>query len=252
METAAGGGLNNQGMRLGRIGAGLALLMLGSVAVGCGDGMPAPQAQGEVAGPVAKPRVAAFAREVQLRAGDLPGSTAAPTTSDDAGDEFGAWFARCTGSGLNPPVVAEFLTPSFYYAKRGESAGFLTQLRAAPTPSEAKALISLIRSPQGFKCMQHLIPRVFEVSTSGVELHVISITRLTTPLPPTRYSYALRIEMTESEGEREARTFADQIGFVTGPVEIVLNAFGSPTPVNQAIEGGLIDALYVRALNTSF
>lgn len=38
-------------MRLGRIGAGLALLMLGSVAAGCGDGQPPPQALGEVAGP---------------------------------------------------------------------------------------------------------------------------------------------------------------------------------------------------------
>lgn len=215
--------------------------------------MPAPQAQGEVAGPVTKPRVAAFAREVQLRAGDLPGSTTAPTGSDDAGDEFGTWFARCTGTGLNPPVIAEFFTPGFYYFERGESAGFVTQLRAVPTPSEAKALISLIHSPRGFKCMQHLLPRVLEASASGgVEFHDISVSRLTNPLPPTRYSYALRIEMTESDGEREARSFVDQVGFVTGPVEIVLNSLGNPTPVNQAVEAGLVDTLYVRALNTDF
>lgn len=253
MESAAGGGLNNQGMRLGRIGAGLALLMLGSVAVGCGDGQPAPQAQGEVIGPVTKPRVAAFAQEVRLRASDLPKSTTLPTESDNAGDEIGAQFASCTGSGLNPPTVAEFVSPTSLYAEDEESAAFVTQLRAAPTPYEAEALIALRRSPEGLACFQQLLPGlVAGFASAGSEVRVVSVSRLTVPLPPTRYSFAIRVEMNVIEGVHRTHSFADQIGFVSGPTEIVLNAIGTPTPVNQTVEAGLTALLYSRALRTGF
>jgi hypothetical protein len=229
------------------------VLVLGSVAAGCGDGQPAPQAQGEVAGPVTKPRVAAFARAVNLKPSDLPGAAVMPTREDSAGEDLGAPFASCTGSSIEPPKVAAFVTPTFLFAERDEWAGFVSQVGAAPTPYEAKAMVSLLRSPQGFSCLQQLLPRAFEEeSKDDHEIRDVSVSRLTTPLPPTHDAYGIRIDMLQIEGGREHRLFADVISFVSGPNEIVLEVFGAPTPVNQQVEAGLVATLYFRALSAGF
>jgi hypothetical protein len=244
-------------MRLGRIGAGLVLLMVGSVVAGCGDGVPAPQAQGEVAGPVTKPRVAAFARDVQLGASDFPGSIPVPAKKREGDDKFEAQFAKCTGSSLDLPTVAEFFTPTFYYAERDERAGFASEVRGVPTPYEAKALVSLLRSKRGFSCLERLLPENYEsddaaIGDSDTELRDVSVSRLPTQLPPTQNAWGIRIDLIEVEGDQEMRVFIDQIGFVSGPAEILLQAVGTPTPVNKNVEAGLMAILYNRAAKTEF
>jgi hypothetical protein len=225
------------------------VLALGSVAVGCGNGQPAPQAQGEVAGPVTKPRVAAFARKVRLRASDLPGATVLPA-KQDRGEDLGEQFSDCIGSEPNVPTVAFLGGPTFLYGERDERAAFSSDVGAAPTPYEAKAMTTLFASRQGFRCLRRAIRHSFR-ATDG-EARDLSIARLSTPLPPTPTSFGIRIGATLVEGEKETSVFVDSIDFVSGPTVITLTAIGSPTPVNQIIEAGLTEILYSRALNTGF
>jgi hypothetical protein len=153
-------------MRLGRIGLGILAVAVALGGGGCGEGTPSPQAQGEVAGPVTKSRVAAFAREVQLGKSDFPGSFPVPPKDSEGGDELGAKFAKCTGSRLDPPTVAAFMTSTFYYAEGDERAGFASQVTGMPTPYEAKALVSLLRSKRGFSCLARVLPKDFESEES--------------------------------------------------------------------------------------
>lgn len=240
-------------MGLGRIGAGLALLMVGLVAVGCGDGIPAPQAQGEVAGPVTKPRVAAFAREVQLRASDFPEATFLPSEEDGEDDGFWGRFGNCVGSHVDLPTIGPFTTPAFYYAEGDEKAMFESRIEAAPTPYEAKALARLLGSERGFSCFQRLAPHSLEASASDdVEIHDVRVSRLSKPLPSTPDAFGIRIDTTEVMGEQERRVFIDEIGFALGPAQVILVAAGTPTPVNQTVEANLMLTLYVRALQVGF
>ncbi len=240
-------------MWLGRIGAGLALLMLGSVAAGCGGGLAAPQAQGEVAGPVTKPRVAAFAREVRLRAGDFPGSTTLPTEDSDDDENFERQPGGCSGLDLDDTTVATFETPTFRYARGEEVAAFLSEVSAAPTPYEAKNQFRLLTSKRGFNCLREVILRsAHERAADGVEVRDVSISRLSTPLPPTPEAFGLRIGGTEVEGETETRIYADTLAFSSGPAVVTLTAISTPTPVNQNVERVLMATLYDRAANSDF
>jgi hypothetical protein len=224
-------------------------------ATGCGDGMPSPQAEGEVAGPVTKARVAAFAREVQLGASDLPEATVLPPEKEDIEEDEGFWdrLGACVGLHIHPPTIGPFTTPRYYYAEGDEKALFTSQIEAAPTPYEAKALVRLLRSDRGFRCFQRLAPHSVESSASDdVEIHDVRVSRLSTPLPSTPDAFGLRIDTTEVKGEQERRVFIDEIGFALGPTQVNLVAAGTPTPVNQDVEASLMLSLYVRALQVGF
>jgi hypothetical protein len=237
-------------MRLGRIGLGILAVAVALGAAGCGEGTPSPQAQGEVAGPVTKPRVAAFAREVQLTSSDFPGATVLPA-EQDGGEDIGEQFSECTGSGLHVPNVASIAGPTFLYGERDERAAFSSQVGAAPTPYEARALVTLFGSQRGFHCLQRLLPGSIKASKDA-EARDLSVSRLSTPLPPAPAAFGIRIGMTLVQGETRTRVFADEIGFASGPTAIVLTAFGTPTPVNQTVEAGLMESLYLRAVSTGF
>jgi hypothetical protein len=219
-------------------------------AAGCGDGMPSPQAEGEVAGPVTKPRVAAFAREVQLGKSDLPGATVLPP-EQDGGEELGKQFAECTGSGPDVPSVATVAGSTFVYGEGDERAAFSSEVGAVPTPYEAKAVMTLLASQRGFHCLEQVVRNSFRTSAEG-RARDLSISRLSTPLPPTPASFGIRIGATLVEGDKETPVFVDDIGFASGPTSISLTAIGSPTPVNQIVERGLTGLLYSRALSTGF
>jgi hypothetical protein len=220
---------------------------------GCGEGTPPPQAQGEVAGPVTKPRVAAFAREVQLGKSDFPEATVLPAESDDEDEGFGDQFGECVGSDLDPPTIGPFGTPGFYYAEGDERAVFKSQIEAAPTPHEAKVLVRLLRSERGLRCFQRLAPHSLEASASdGEEIHDVKVSRLSMPLPSTPDAFGFRFDTTEVRGGQERRVFVDEIGFVVGPAQVTLVAAGTPTPVNQTVEANLMLTLYVRALQAGF
>jgi hypothetical protein len=230
------------------VGVALALAV-----AGCGEGTPPPQAQGEVAGPVTKPRVATFAREVQLRATDFPEATFLPPENNDEDDGFEDQFGECVGADLDPPTIGPFVTPGFYYAERDERAVFASQIEAAATPYEAKAVVRLLRSERGLSCFQRLAPHSIEASASDdVEIHDVSVSRLSMPLPSTPDAFGFRIDTTEVKGEQERRVFIDELGFVVGPAQVTLVAAGTPTPVNQNVEANLMLSLYVRALQAGF
>jgi hypothetical protein len=240
-------------MRLGRIGLGILAVAVALGGGGCGEGTPAPQAQGEVAGPVTTPRVAAFAREVQLGKSDFPGATVLPSGIGDEDDDFAVRFGNCVGSDLDPPTIGHFVSPTFYYSEGDEKAVFESQVEAAPTPYEAEALATLFGSKRGFSCFQRLAPHSLEASSSeDEEFHDVRVSRLSTPLPSTPNSFGFRFDTTEVRGDKERRVFIDEIGFALGPTQVTLVAAGTPTPVNQDIEARLMLSLYVRAWQADF
>ena len=197
--------------------------------------------------------MAAFAREIQLRARDLPEATVSDTEDNAPDESLPRAFAACVGEGTVAEKVATFLAPTFFYREREEAAAFSSEVDAAPTPFEARRLVEQLGSAGGFGCLQSVIPSAIEeAGWEGGAIRDVTVSRLTTPLPPTRYAYGIRLSTTLVAEGRKIPLFVDVIGFAYGPAEVKLAAAGSPTPVNQVVEATLMQTLYSRAVSTRF
>ncbi len=229
-----------------------ALPMLGAVVaiVGCGGGGSATAANG---GAITKARATAYANAVNLRASDLPEMRITAAERERNPPKSGdAELARCDGAPNPDSMIAAVKSPSFQGVAQGQFEQIRSVVEVMPSASLAAKSLGAVRTARGFECLKRLLPQalVKAATRSPARYGNPRISRLSTVFPGVEDSVAIRIVTTISGGRlgrSQVPVYVDVIGFVQGPAEITLTAFGIPQPVPEEVEQRLAAALESRA-----
>jgi hypothetical protein len=200
--------------------------------LGCGSAQaPAAVASGV---PVTKASAVAFARAVNVRAGDLSGMEAVGIEHSAPNSGIAAFrFAECAG-GISPArIVADVRSVLLWTSTNLQWRGI--QSHVAVMPSEALARRNLVASTsrRGLRC---------ERSRGDTSVSPIRMV-----LPGGAHVAGSRIALSQG-GSGHRLDYKDFLRFVAGPAEVVLVAAGSAHPVARGTERELLGVLYRRAI----
>jgi hypothetical protein len=230
----------------------LLLIATGALAAGCGSSGGSSASSGSpIAGTsITKARAVAYAQAVNFGAADLPGSSIVKAEGEGrAPTATGVEFERCAG-GVNPERrIADIHSPSFKVTSTGKRGRVRSAVKVMPTAALAARNNVAVRSARGRACLARTLP---EQGTAALRYGPVSVSSLPTPLLGADGSYGLRLTTTVigrnlRGGEIRARVYMDVFGFVSGPAEISLTAFGISRPVPSATEQHLLPLLFSRA-----
>ncbi len=244
--------------------AALAALGLGA-ASGCGASGrgSATGAQGAVhtAPPSvpARARALAYARAVNLRAGDVPGAIAGevqePGFVVGPGHEgpvregpFDAWIERCDG-GVTIAGSRKVVGYSSLHLTRGLQAtqpgasveGARSVVFVFGTPAAARRELSVLTSARARACLQ----RDGDATAGAGRETGLEISRLRTP--HAAGVYGLAWSATPRSYRRPARRYRDLLAFTAGRTLVVLHATAEPRPFQAGLEAHLLGLLRRRA-----
>jgi hypothetical protein len=118
-----------------------------------------------------------------------------------------------------------------------------------PSAALAARNNAVARSARGRACLARALP---EQSTGPLRYGPVSVSSLPNLLPGADGSFGLRLTTTVigrnfRGGKIRTRVYIDVFGFVSGPAEISLTAFGVSRPVPSATEQHLLPLLFSRA-----
>ena len=211
---------------------------------------PAPE--GSTKSSPAKARALALAQAVNLRAGDVPGFTAAakerkPPTA--AAQQASAELQRCEGSGAKSQPIANVGSPSF---KRGGASvaqqTVSSSVMVARSAAIASSELDEIGSAHGRSCLIRYLGQLFSgLTASGAKIAPVSIAHGTPPAPSGGGSFGLRVSTALVVRSVRVPFYLDILGFVHGATEVTLQSSGIPVPFPAAAEQQLYTLLLSRA-----
>jgi RHS repeat-associated protein len=132
---------------------------------------------------------------------------------------------------------------------RDPSGRVRSAVEVMPTAAFAARDNAVARSARGRACLARALP---EQSSGPLRYGPVSVSSLPNVLPGADGSFGLRLTTTVigrnlRGGEIRTRVYIDAFGFVSGPAEITLTAFGVSRPVPSATEQRLLPLLFSRA-----
>jgi hypothetical protein len=209
------------------------------LAAGCGGGSSA----GSATAPITKAQATAYAKAVNLKPADLPGtSVQSPEGGAPAGPLRGE-AARCAGA-VNPDLAVAKIRSANFSGAAHEL--IRSTVIVWPTVALATRNQAVGRSQRALLCAQRLISREF-AQRIGMKFHVgqVRVSR-PAPLPVVPGSVGIRIK-TSILGAHTGSDYVDAVAFVYGRSIITLYATGILRPVPEATERRLLSLLYSRA-----
>jgi hypothetical protein len=230
----------------------LLLVATGALAAGCGSSGGSSASSGSpIAGTsITKARAVAYAQAVNLGAADVPGSSIIKAEGEGkAPTVTGVEFERCAG-GVSPERrIVDIHSSSFRVANTSKRGRVKSAVEVMPTAALAARNNAVARSARGRACLARALP---EQSTGPLRYGPVSVTSLPNLLPGADGSFSLRLTTTVigrnlRGGEIRTRVYIDEFGFLSGPAEISLTAFGISRPVPSATEQHLLPLLFSRA-----
>lgn len=230
----------------------LLLVATGALAAGCGSSGGSSASSGSpIAGTsITKARAVAYAQAVNLGAADVPRSSIIKAEGEGkAPTVAGVEFERCAG-GMSPERrIVDMHSSSFRVASASKGGRVRSAVEVMPTAALAARNNAVARSARGRACLARALP---EQSTGRLRYGPVSVSSLPNLLPGADGSFGLRLTTTVigrnlRGGEIRTRVYIDVFGFVSGPAEISLTAFGVSRPVSSATEQHLLPLLFSRA-----
>lgn len=240
------------------VGVSAALLVAIAVVAGCGGASPGTGAGAKApGGNVATGTGTAYARAVNLRAGDVPGSVvgrvwergvAVGLEREHAASTgpFDARIERCDGGvgvvpsreivGLRSPNFTRGLTTAPATPEGAWSVVFLFASEAA-----AKHELSVLASARAKTCFRH----DGDTSVPGSETHLEAST---VQAAPGFAIHGVSWSAVPSSYRPPSRRYQDVLFFRSGRALIALHTIATPRPFNARLEAQLLRLLYTRAI----
>lgn len=193
----------------------------------------------------------AYARAVNLRAGDIPGaSVTRPERLRPAPGPSAREFAHCAGA---PEPGRRVLALSS--AKLRPGGGAATQIGSSvevmPSATLARRTFEAAASARGRSCLVKLLPEVFGRSSSGApSISHLSIARLPVPISAVQslsYRLSLTLSSKASGATRAVPLYLDVVEILHGPAEVGLTTLGIGRPPSAALERHALTLLAARA-----
>jgi hypothetical protein len=231
--------------KLASLCAGIALAAVAVALSGCGVAGSA-----NANAPISKSQAAAYAKNVNLRASDLPEMTAVGAEHDAISESReSSALARCLGDPALNSDFAEIKSPSFRVAAPGRLEEISSSVELQPTQALARESARLVLSARGMRCLSRLLPSE-AAATPTASISHLSVRRLPTPLPSVSGSFGVRISASAGPrgSTRRLPIFIDHYGFPSGNAEIGVTTLSSPRPVSAYLPLRLLATLYGRAV----
>jgi hypothetical protein len=210
-------------------------------------GGSATVALGERTQRITKTEAVAYARAVNLAAGDVPGwkDLGLAPEPEPATNTSDPQFARCTG-GKPIRYVAQVESPQFVLGTFGVRAELVaSKITVAPTSSLAARGMAVLRTARG-PCFKRLIRA--EPGGGRVRLRLDRVSWSPLRQLPVANRFEVRIAWTAFGLRRSPlRFYIDVLGFAYGPAQVFLIVQGSGLPVPATTADRLVSVLYSRA-----
>lgn len=251
----------------------VALAALSALAGGCGGGEgTGGTTSAAKAEAIEKVGAADYAREVNLRASDVPYFE----QSDDEEEEDPevetrreTGLERCLGVEFDSDEdLASVDSPTFESQLAGGLIEVSSTVSVGPDEDEVARELALLRSRLAERCLRrYFLELLEEEETPSAEASGSELKRIPFPDPEIDDAFAYRFGTTvtvhpdtsapvayrpaATPPSRSVDIYIDLVGFVVGPASVTLTAVGAPTPVSRTLERNLLALLHERATAAS-
>jgi hypothetical protein len=203
-------------------------------------------------GSLTKAQAKAFARAVNLRAGDVPGFKVSSEAHEHetAGEKrLEREMLHCVGGAGFTDGLAEESSKGFKRETSAFAQSVSSGVTVMQTPALAAKELVAIRSEHVQACLSHYLDLLFKdlKHPRGATTSPVSISQATPPAPGTTGSFGWRITAAITERGVTIPFYMEILGFVDGPAEVTLLTSGVPEPFPTATEQRLFSLLVERA-----
>jgi hypothetical protein len=203
----------------------------------------------------ARGRALAFARAVNLRAGDLPGFQSAPRESERStptqkrqNRELQHCVGAGLGSGAGPDPLAELSSESFQRKASIAQVSVSSSVTVHRSGASAHKELEAIQNPHTHTCFTHYFEGLFTgPAYKGATIGHVSLESGTPPAPGTSGSFGWRLRASLEVHSVHIPFDFDILGFFYGQSEVTLMSTGVAVPFPAATEQQLFLLLLSRA-----
>jgi len=196
-------------------------------------------------------RARELARQVNLLAADVPGYTA--SSGGEREHETGAekrWereLLSCASARRFPKHgLVEASSPKFERERGIESSSVQSNVTLAQSAILAREELEALKSRRGATCLTRFLGRLLESKTPpGATVGRVHVAQGAPPARGTTGSFGLRISSALNVNHVRVPVYFDFLGFADGPVEVLLQTTGVPSPFPTALE----ERLYLLLLD---
>lgn len=249
---------------LGLAAACLVLAAATAALAGCGGSGSSPGGATVSANqPITKAQATAYARAVNLRAGDLPLASVFKPEGEGREHRHSRLAACEHGAGdVGPPhPIINRKSATLGWNLPDEFERISSSVEVLPSAALMARHNAVNRSRRMLNCAKRYFPQLLgEKSAGTTEIGPVTVSRLPDPLPGIAGAYEYRIGTTVIAGRsapvepvdympeqiRRVPIYIDGFGFTAGPAEINLIALGAPRTVSRNVEDQLLVLLYSR------
>ncbi|MCW3030252.1 MAG: hypothetical protein JWM66_385 [Solirubrobacterales bacterium] len=209
---------------------------------------PAPPSQSAPEPSAARAR--AFARAVNLTAGDVRGFT--PTDKRSGGSASEHHLERqmlsCAGLGGASKAVVEEGSKSFQLKRSVIQLSVSSEVTVEPSSAAAQRALSAIRSAHVRGCFSRFLEQLFHAEhVNGATAGPVTIQAGTPPAPGTSGSFGWRVTASFQVRGIKVPLYLDILGFVEGPSEVTLLSSSVLRPFPAEAQQHLFTVLLARA-----
>jgi hypothetical protein len=189
---------------------------------------------------------------VNLRSADVPGfkvSSEHGHEHETAGEKrLERKMLRCAGEAGRNRQLTEVSSKEFEHEDRSGVQSVQSGVIVEQTWALAVKDLAAVRSERGRECFSRYLNLLFkDQKYKGVSIGPVSISQGSPPAPGTTGSFGWRITATITVHRVRVPFYADILGFVYGPAEVMLLSFGLSEPLPAATEQRLFLLLLTRA-----
>jgi hypothetical protein len=196
-------------------------------------------------------QASAYARAVNLTAGDLPGFRVSPAGESEperaTEQQRESELLRCVHV-VSSHALAEENSKEFERQSSVLAEGVKSEVTVAPSASLAAQELAVIRSAHARACVAHHLSLLLKGKDYGRgTFGWISIAQGIPPAPGTSGGFGWRITVKINVRGIPAPLYVDILGFMYGPAEVSLFTSGYPRPFSARSEERLFSLLLRRA-----
>lgn len=213
--------------------------------------------------PITKAQATAYARAVNLRAGDLPLASVFKAEGESREHPHSRLAVCERGAGDVSPAhpIINRQSAALGWKLHDEFEWISSSVEVLPSAALMARHNAVDRSHRILICAKRYFPELLgEKSDGGTEIGPVTVSRQPNPLPGIAGAYEYRIGTCVIAGcaapaepvdyvpelVKRVPLHIDGFGFTAGPAEINLTAIGVPRPVSRDVEDRLLVLLYSR------
>jgi hypothetical protein len=218
--------------------------------------------------PITKAQATAYARAVNLRAGDLPLGSVFKAEGESREHRHSRLEACERGASDSSPMhpIIHRKSATLGWNLPDEFERISSSVEVLPSAALMARHNAVNRSRRMLNCAKRYFPQLLgEKNAGSTEIGPVTVSRLPDPLPGIAGAYEYRIGTTVIVGRsapvepvdympeqiRRVPLHIDGFGFTAGRAEINLIALGAPRPVSRNVEDQLLVLLYSRTKEPS-